>query len=195
MEPVFESVAKYGPEEFAAWVRGRESSGDAHRYELLRGRIVMTPPAAYPHGAIETRISAPMSVFVRASGLGEVFGSSQGFRLPTDDIVEPDVAFVARARLEAAAPVVGEFLRVVPDVVVEILSPSTRDYDVNEKRGIYERAGVREYWLVDPDARRVTILSLDDRGAFRDRSDLVRGGFASSGVLEGFRLELRDVFP
>src|SRR5207249_983904 len=80
--------------------------------------------------------------------------------LPSREIVEPDVSFVSSSRWKAAPPPVeGEFLSVVPDLVMEILSPANASRDRGEKRAIYERNGVLEYWLVDPRARRVTILA------------------------------------
>jgi Uma2 family endonuclease len=85
---------------------------------------------------------------------GKVLDSSQGFELPSGDTVEPDHSFVSNERWDAApAPKLGEFLKVVPDLVVEVLSQKTASQDRGEKKAIYERNGVREYWLVDPRAR------------------------------------------
>lgn len=193
MDPVFESVETYTPEEFTTWVREREMAGDAHHYELLRGKIVMTPPAGWPHGSVASRINGPMGAFVRSKNLGEVFDSSQGFLLPSRDIVEPDVSFVSAGRLAVAKPVPEEFLRVVPDLVVEILS-SHRRRDEIDKREIYESQHVREYWIVDPRARQIVVL-LYDGTRFRELHTTQADGVVRSAVLEGFALPARDVFP
>lgn len=158
-DPSFESLEAMSQEAFAEWVERHEPLG-VGRYELLNGRVVMTPPARYPHGGIEVRF---VRVIGEHAGDGLVFGSSQGFALPSGDTVEPDVALVSRARWEAGPkPAVGEFIRIVPDLVVEVLSPSTASRDRGEKKAIYERNGVGEYWLVDTRGRRVTRFVLGE---------------------------------
>ncbi|MBC8071346.1 MAG: Uma2 family endonuclease, partial [Deltaproteobacteria bacterium] len=143
------------------WMETRVARDDNH-YELLNGRVVMTPPAGWPHGSVEGRLLTRMGNVAEAGALGLVFGSSQGFELPTGDTVEPDASFVSMARWRAAPPPeVGKFLRVVPDLLVEILSPSTASRDRGEKKAIYALAGVREYLLVDSRARTLTVFLAD----------------------------------
>jgi Uma2 family endonuclease len=156
----FESTRTLTPSEFAAWIERRPAS-DTNRYELLNGRVVMTPPAGYPHGLIEGNVAAILGPFIRERQLGAYLGSSQGFELPSGDTVAPDASFVSTERWKAMPPPQGgEFLKVVPDLVVEILSPSTASHDRGEKRAVYERNGVREYWIVDPRAREVVVFAL-----------------------------------
>jgi len=160
---VFESSRWLTQEDFAAWAAERARRRDENHYELLNGRIVMTPPAGYPHGQIGSAIQFMLVSAVRSRSLGKVFDSSQGFELPSGDTVEPDHSFVSSSRWAAApAPEVGKFLRVVPDLVVEVLSASTTSYDRGEKKAIYERNGVLEYWLVDPRAREVVVFRLEN---------------------------------
>ncbi|MBI3183356.1 MAG: Uma2 family endonuclease [Myxococcales bacterium] len=126
MEPVFESVEAFTPEEFARFVGEREAKGDIHHYELLHGRIVMMPPAGWPHGSAEALVLIRLGTIVSAKNLGRVLGSSQGFLLPSGDVVEPDASFVSKRRWASApAPRKGQFLQVVPDLLVEIVSPKT----------------------------------------------------------------------
>jgi Uma2 family endonuclease len=161
----------------------------------LNGRIVMTPTAGYPHGSVEARVLRALSNHVSSGALGEVLGSSQGFQLPSGDTVEPDCSFVSGERWRSMpAPTMGTFLEVVPDLVVEILSGSTASHDRGEKRGIYERNGVREYWIVDPRQREVT--------CFVARGDRFDGGrvFAQaerlvSAVLPDLVVEVGSLFP
>jgi Uma2 family endonuclease len=171
--------------EFARWVEARPSS-DLNHYELLNGRVVMTPPAGYPHGEIGSALQFMLSSYVRPRGLGKVFDSSQGFRLPTGDTVEPDHGFVSLERWSAmGTPVRGEFLRVVPDLLVEVLSRSTRSRDRGEKKGIYERNGVREYWLVDPVAAEITVFALGGDGRFGKGRVYGDGERVRSEILQG----------
>jgi Uma2 family endonuclease len=194
MEPVFESVQTFSAAEFEQFVAQRESQGDVHHYELLHGRIVMNPPAGWPHGLVDNEFGARLREFVRARRLGLVFGSSQGFHLPSGDIVEPDTAFVSHPRWEAGPPPEqGRFLRVVPDLVAEITSPSNASRDRGEKLAIYERNRVLEYWLIDPLAQRITLLCAgpgDRFGAPRvhDTDEPV-----ASALLAGFSVRLADL--
>ncbi len=191
-ELAFESTRTLSQEEFAAWVAARWR-GDLHHYELLDGRVVMTPPAGYSHGAIEAALGGILEPFVRKRTLGKCFGSSQGFELPSGDTVEPDYSFVSAERWRAMPPPEeGRFLRVVPDPVVEILSRSTAALDRGEKKDVYERSGVREYWLIDPRAR--TLLVYTRQG---DRFDTGRtfaeGQPFSSAVLLGLAFDVASV--
>lgn len=191
-DPVFESIDTMTQAEFAAWAERRAAVSD-ERCELLNGRVVMTPPAGYPHGLVGGRILQALAG-AAAGGHWLVFDSSQGFELPSGDTVEPDVAFIARERWDAGTkPEDGEFIRIVPDLVVEILSPSTASRDRGEKKAIYERNGVREYWLVDSRARRVTrFVRIDqrfDRGTSFGESEAL-----SSEILGGPAVAVSDLF-
>lgn len=193
-ELTFESIETVSQAEFAEWVEARPGT-DLNRYELLNGRIVMTPPAGWPHGESEALIVESLVHHVRERRLGRVFGPSQGFELPSGDTIAADAAFVSNERwLAAAPPEPGKFLRVVPDLVVEILSPSTATRDRGEKKAIYERNGVREYWLVDPRARQVIRFELS-QGRFDAGSVFAEGDAVASVVLAGLSMAVRDLFP
>ncbi|HCF59899.1 MAG TPA: hypothetical protein DFS52_18140 [Myxococcales bacterium] len=99
----FESTQSMGQSEFAGWVEKRARSDD-HRYELLNGRVVMTPPAGHPHGWIEGRFQRLLGNYAADNRLGEVFGSSQGFELPSGDTGEPDVSFLSGERWSQTTP-------------------------------------------------------------------------------------------
>ena len=158
-ELIFESTRTVTPEEFATFVATREAAGDTGHYELLNGRVVMSPPAGYPHGEVGSNVQRLLASFVWDRKLGRVFDSSQGFELPSGDMVEPDHAFVSHERWAMApAPESGRFLRVGPDLIVEVLSGRTATQDRGEKKAIYDRKGVLEYWLVDPRAEEVTVF-------------------------------------
>jgi Uma2 family endonuclease len=194
-EVVFESTRTMTQGAFEEWVRARPR-GDCNRYELLHRRIVRTPPAGYPHGEIEANLVSVLTPFVKQRGKGKAFGSSQGYALPSGDTVEPDVSFVSGERWNAAPPPAeGAFLRVVPDFVVEILSAGTRSRDRGEKRAIYEANCVREYWLVDRDAREIVAFALDETGHYGPERVFSEGQQALSTVLDGFVVEVREVFP
>jgi len=78
VQPVFESIESLSPSEFVRWVAAREEVGDGYRYELLNGRIVMTPSAGWPHGSIEAKVVAKLTLAGEGAGC-QVFG----LRIPT----------------------------------------------------------------------------------------------------------------
>lgn len=192
---IFESTRMVTPEEFATFIAAREAAGDRGHYELLNGRVVMNPPAGYPHGEIGSNVQWLLGGFVRARKLGRLFDSSQGFELPSGDTVEPDHAFVSNERWMAApAPEAGKFLRVVPDLIVEVLSPRTAFQDRGEKKAVYERNGVREYWLVDAQAGAATVFHAT-AGRFDEGNVYGPGDLLASEVLEGLTIEVRELMP
>jgi Uma2 family endonuclease len=191
---VFESTESITQQEFAAFAAGREGTGDPNHYELLNGRVVMNPPAGYPHGKIGNLVQVLLGNFVLQRRSGEVFDSSQGFELPSGDTVEPDHSFVSQERWASANPVMGQFLRVVPDLVVEVLSTRTASQDRGEKKAVYERNGVREYWLIDPRARNLTVFALKE-GLFGKAVTLSEEERFESNVLEGLAFLVRQLLP
>lgn len=191
---VFESTSTLTQAEFFDWLFTRPPS-DCNHYELLHGRVVMTPPAGHPHGTIDGALSRVLGSFIHERRLGTYLGSSQGFELPSGDTVEPDFAFVVAERWNAIPPPpTGRFLRIVPDLVVEILSRSTATRDRGEKRDIYEQNGVREYWGIDAEAGELTVFSHRE-----DRFDVGRifpkGVAFDSEVLAGLQFDVGSVLP
>jgi len=159
-ETAFISTETFTQKAFKRWVERRPMT-DINRYELINGRIVMTPPASWEHGESEVKAGRILVDFVEKHNLGRVFGSSTGYELPSGDTLEPDVSFISRERwARGPQPKRGQFLKIVPNLVVEILSPTTAGRDRTEKKRIYEMNGVDEYWLIDPDRREVTVFHL-----------------------------------
>lgn len=191
-ETAFRSDESFTQPEFWQWLTERPRS-DINHYELLNGRIVMTPPAGWPHGHIGALLIGMISEHVRGRKLGIVCDASTGFDLPSGDTVEPDVSFISRERVAAGpAPERRKFLRVVPTLVIEILSDPTASRDRIEKKQIYERNGVDEYWIVDPERREVTVFHLV--GGRYDAGDVFSAGQIRSTVLPALALDVAEVF-
>jgi Uma2 family endonuclease len=189
----FISTQRFTQAEFEEWVMSKSVPSDLYRYELIRGHVVMEPPAGYPHGETEAAIVRLLGNAVAACHLGKVYGSSQGFNLPNGDTLEPDAAFVSHERLLAAPPPeVGKFLRVVPELVVEVLSRSTRSRDQRDKRDIYRSVGVREYWMVDPIARVVLRVTFAQDGDHEVK--LRPGETLQSSVIAALVTPVSDLF-
>ncbi len=192
MDTAFRSDERFTQAEFFDWVHDRPAA-DIYRYELLGGHIVMTPPAGVLHAEIEARIIAAIFNHVDRLRLGTVYGSSAGFELPSGDTIEPDASFISAAKLAANPPTpAGKFSRLVPDLVVEILSKATARRDRTEKKKIYEKNGVAEYWIVSHQPRQVTMFYRDG-SSFAGPVHVVRGS-VDSRVLAGLRLSVDTIF-
>jgi Uma2 family endonuclease len=159
-QTTFVSTEIFTQDAFEEWLSELPQE-DINRYELLNGSIVMGPPATWPHANTGARIVRELGNCAAQHQLGKVFDSSIGYRLPSGDILEPDVSSISTVRLQAGpAPQRGKFLAIVPNLVLEILSMTTAKRDRTEKKDIYERNRVDEYWLVDTDRREVTVFRL-----------------------------------
>ena len=121
---------------------------DGRKYELVDGEIRVSP-AGTRHGEVCVRLSTRLMLFVEEHGLGHVFDSSTGFRLPGGNVRSPDVSFVATGRFSKERPPEG-FSDVPPDLAVEVLSPEDRPRDLLDKVGEYLQAGVGLIWIIDP---------------------------------------------
>ncbi|HXF06128.1 MAG TPA: Uma2 family endonuclease [Blastocatellia bacterium] len=190
----FVSVETFTSEEFERLMAELPPS-DPNTYELIRGRILMTPPPGWPHGLYESRVVTALTAFVQTRNLGLVFGSSQGFRLTEEDTVAPDVAFVSHERWVAGPPpVMGKHLQVIPDLVVEILSPTTIKRDLEEKKDLYARCGVKEYWVFDPAGPSMRVWALEE-GEYVEIGSAHGTGRVESRLLPGFSLALEEIVP
>jgi Uma2 family endonuclease len=164
---------------------------DDERYELLDGELIMAPSPREVHQIISLNLSSLLHQFVRQQNLGRVFTAPYDVKLTDTDLVQPDILFVSNARSSIRTP---NNIQGAPDLVVEILSPSTTKRDWNYKRALYARHGVTEYWLVDPEAHTVIVLRLNE-GVYEVAGLYGEGSTLASPMLEGFTLEVDEIFP
>jgi Uma2 family endonuclease len=165
----------------------QDREGDRH--EIINGELVVTPVPLITHQIVSMNILSALDRLVRDGDLGRVLHPPTGVRLTPDNLLIPDIIFIAKDRLHVIGP---KTVDAPPDLVVEILSPGTRQRDLTTKRELYARFGVREYWIVDLDARTVTILAL--AGNTYQPVPAGEGGAIQSRVLPEFRLTLEAVF-
>jgi Uma2 family endonuclease len=157
---------------------------DGRRFELIEGGLVELPGPLAIHQVIQYLLHGLMDRHVVERELGIVMGAPFDVKLNDFNSVQPDICFVAVGRLG----VVGRgFVDGAPDLVVEILSPSTSRHDRQTKRDLYERFGVREYLVVDPETERVLVHRLVD-GRYQTLLD--DQGRIRSAVIDGFELHV-----
>ena len=179
-----EVIPKLTYEEF------RQLPGDGKRYELIHGEVHLTPSPTTRHQFVLQNLSLSLGPFVRSNRLGEVAVAPLDVRLSADTAVQPDLIFVSNAR---AKIILEDFIDGAPDLVVEILSPSTAAHDRATKLALYAKAGVPEVWLLDPVARTVEALKLQGKKYLVD-SALAGDQKLTSSQFPGWELSLTDLF-
>lgn len=123
---------------------------DGRRHELLDGEHLVTPSPRTRHQRVLVHLVTALERHCGEHGLGRVYPGPVDLVFSPNDVLVPDLVFVSSARL---ATVTETRITAAPEIVVEILSPSTARRDRGAKRRLYEKFGVREYWLIDIDAR------------------------------------------
>ena len=163
---------------------------DGKRYEVIGGELIVNPAPRRDHQMIITNLDWILQQFLRASGWGIAFTHPVDVYSGRNDIVQPDMIVIRQARLAIYRPegIVVE----PPDLVVEVLSPSTRGIDLIRKMALYARAGVQEYWIVDPEERslHVHLLQGDQYVSIAPDAD----GWFASPTLIGLRVDPAEVF-
>ena len=168
---------------------------DGLRHELIDGEHVVTPSPAIPHQVILWNLTQLLGPYLRANPIGTALAGPVDVKLSLSTVLVPDLVYFTAERF---ARVVNEkHATAAPDLVVEILSPGTRRRDKGRKRAVYDREGVREYWIVDPEACSITALRRPGVDAgLTDVSTLTvaAGDILESPLFPGLQIPMRDVF-
>jgi Uma2 family endonuclease len=128
---------------------------DGKRHELIDGEHYVTPTPSLKHQAISGNLHGLIWAYLQPHPIGRVYAAPLDVILSDVDVVEPDVLYISnerKTRLQQSPWIKGS-----PDLVVEIGSPSTRKRDETTKKRLYERFGVSEYWVIDPDLDTITV--------------------------------------
>ncbi len=166
---------------------------DGKRHELIDGEHCVTPAPILRHQAIVGNIFFLIRLWLEDHPVGTCWGAPVDVVLSNFDVVEPDVLYASKARLAEISTT--KNLRGAPNLVVEIASPGTRRRDETMKRRLYERSGVDEYWIVDPETDVVRICRRDG-DAFARVSELSREArdVVTTPLLPGLQLPLSRIF-
>jgi Uma2 family endonuclease len=148
--------------------------------ELIDGVMIVHSPASMEHDNIGGFVRGLMSFYGDAKGLGVVLGPDSLIHLASGRKCAPDVFFIRQARVPTPLP--KEF-EGVPDLVLEVLSPSNRRYDLRDRRLIYREANVGEVWFIDAELRQI-IIDRGQAGGYTE--EIVAEGEVFSAVLPGF---------
>jgi Uma2 family endonuclease len=163
---------------------------DNFLYELLNGKIVKKSVPSPFHQQASGNFYFALRTFVQPQKLGIVLYAPIDVFVDDANVLQPNVLFV---REERRSIVTSDGVMGSPDLVVEVISPSSVRYDRVEKMKLYRRVGVQEYWLIDPNNRTVEVYHLTPEG-YDIAEFAVEEGDVKSSVCAGFSINARDVF-
>ena len=169
----------------------RSFPDDRNRYEIIGGQLIVSPSPSTRHQHVLLELASALRSYLANQQSGRIYVAPLDVRLSFYDVVQPDLLVVLDDRKEIVQEhgIVGP-----PNLVVEILSPSSKTTDRVDKAALYASSGVQEYWIVDPMVETVTVYGLDgDR--FAPSATLKRSADLYSVVLQGFVLDLDTIFP
>jgi Uma2 family endonuclease len=163
---------------------------DDRRYEVIGGKLLLTPSPRTWHQRVSLNLTIALVEHVREHDLGEVLEAPCDVVLSETDVVQPDILFIRKDRLD----IIGEkFVSSAPDLLVEILSPGTKTRDRKLKFRLYARFGVRELWIVDAPERSVEVY-VNAGGRFRLGERYSFRKTLYSKILPRLRIPLASIF-
>ena len=162
---------------------------DGKRREIIDGDLYVTPSPLTPHQRTLLELAFAFRAFLQRHPLGEVLIAPLDVILDEHEVHEPDLLFV----LNEHKDILQDWVRGVPDLVVEILSPSTETRDRGIKLKAYGRFGVAEYWIVDPVAQAVEVYRLSPEG-LQLAQTFAGDAKVTTPLLPGFSLPVISIF-
>ena len=164
--------------------------GDIGPCELIDGRIVRMNPTGRSHAFVESNLSSALNLFVRQRKLGQVLVGEVGIftRRDPDRVRAADIAFVSNERL--AGTTSGGYLKIAPELVVEVISPTDRWQDMRQKLEEYFAIGVQRVWIVEPDKRDVLVYNASTEMHKYGEGDILAG----EAALDSFALPIAELF-
>ena len=158
-------------------------------YQLIGGCLVKEPAPVPYHQILSSRLEFELMKFVEERDLGQVLNAPTDVYLSDTEVYQPDILFISKERMSIIG---AKKIEAAPDLVIEILSPSSAYYDLRHKMHVYETSGVKEYWVVDPIEKGIEVYQ-NINGEFRLFNKACQSGLIHSALLEGFAVELEKV--
>lgn len=163
---------------------------DENRYELIEGELFMVPSPGFYHQTVLGNLFKLLIRFIEKTKAGIVVCAPLDVVLSPNDVVQPDILFISKERMNI---VTEKNIQGAPDLVVEILLPSTLERDKIVKKYLYEKHGVKEYWIVEPVGKLNEILTLKDEG-YEFFGSFFLDDTLQSPLLKKLRIPLKEVF-
>jgi len=168
----------------------RNLPNDGNQYQLIKGRLIMSPSPTYFHQIISGNLFRILDPYVYDNKLGKILYAPFDVVLSMRDVVQPDLMYISGRRTDIIAE---NNVVEAPDLVIEILSEATKTTDRISKKTLYEQNGVREYWVIDPQKETIDQLILR-KGTFELAGTSDSSQSLTSPALGGFTLPVDKVF-
>lgn len=174
----------------SATIEDYERLEEGAPYQLIGGELIMSPSPTPFHQRISRNLMRAIDEFVESTKLGWIFDAPLDVYFTDRDIYQPDLIFVRKERVHLIGR---NKFNIVPDLVIEILSPSNAYYDLTRKKAIYCEHGVEEYWIVDPEEETIEIM-VKDGSFYRTEFMIRKPALLESPMFPGFTMSSEDIF-
>ncbi|MFN3532397.1 MAG: Uma2 family endonuclease [Candidatus Brocadia sp.] len=160
------------------------------RYELINGELLLTPSPIPNHQRVSGKLEFMVRKFITENNQGEVFYAPCDVYLDNENVIQPDILFISKERLN----IVGEKnIQGAPDLVIEIISEYSVYRDMAQKKRLYARFGVKEYWIVIPEEKEIEVHILKD-STYQLHATYSKTDTLESPSLKGLKIELKEIF-
>jgi len=166
---------------------------DNLRHEIIDGEHVVSPAPFPKHQIVAGHIHGILYDYLRQHPIGHVLMAPCDVVFAADNVLEPDILYIKNERWSIVGP---KYIEAAPDLAVEVISETRRRRDEVDKRAVYERFGVIEYWIADPERQTIKIHRRGERGAYQpaielraDRADMLKSPF-----FPGLSIDLAELF-
>ncbi|APC09542.1 Uma2 family endonuclease [Neomoorella thermoacetica] len=163
---------------------------DDNRYEVVEGELLLTPSPGFKHQDVVRKLAGLLSAWIEGQNLGVVITAPFDVVLARDTVLQPDIVYLARENYHRLT---NACLQGAPDLVIEVISPSTIRRDRIRKSRLYLKHGVKEYWLVDPEGGTVEIFTYTPEG-WRLAGTYSQEEILNSPLLPELAIDLNAVF-
>ncbi|MDX1958468.1 MAG: Uma2 family endonuclease [Leptospiraceae bacterium] len=163
---------------------------EAGKFQLIAGEIIeMASPVPY-HQSILQKLNFKISSYVYSKNIGEIYPSPMDVTLTEYDTVQPDLIFISKENLSIVKEkrIIG-----APDLLVEVLSPTTAYYDLKYKKNLYLKSGVKEYWIIDPEDKSIEVYQ-NKTNEYKLTSHTIGSGNVESLLLTGLVFDSKELF-
>ena len=163
---------------------------DGIRKEIIEGELFMTPAPSIKHQIVSQHLFVILYNYIKKNGFGKIFYAPCDIVFSDINIVQPDLIFISKKNYEILTDL---NIKGAPDLLIEILSPSTKENDRIFKKQIYEKFGVKEYWIVDPENESVEIWILKNHKYLLELK-VGKSQTIKSQILKGLKIDSSDIF-
>ena len=159
------------------------------RYELIEGKLLMTPSPFLRHQSVIAKLYKYLSQYVDANNLGKIYFAPLDVILSNETVVQPDILFVSHQR----SSILRDWVHGAPDMIVEIISQGSKERDRLIKKSLYEKHGVQEYWMVDLEREFVEALVLKE-SSYELLGIFMKEDTLSSPIFQDLKLSVASIF-